>query len=391
MQLNFTTRETELLHLVAQSAADLQIEAFAVGGFVRDKILNRDCKDIDIVCVGSGIDLAKRVADNYRQRYPNDEYPHVALFKNFGTAQIRLHDIELEFVGARKESYRRESRKPIVEDGTLEDDQNRRDFTINALAIYLSKERFGEIIDSFNGLEDLKNGIIRTPLEPEITFDDDPLRMLRAVRFASQLNFRIEDKTYQAIEPLAGRLKIISQERITDELNKIILSAKPSVGFKLLFNTKLLHQFFPEMVKLHGVSLVDNYGHNDNFYHTLKVLDNLSENNGDLWLRWSAILHDIAKPATQRFEEGHGWTFHGHEVVGARWTPKIFTRLKLPLDEKMKFVQKMIALHLRPISLTKENITDSAIRRIIFDAGDDLESLLLLCDADITSKNEEKV
>ena len=357
MQLNFTTRETELLHLVAQSAADLQIEAFAVGGFVRDKILNRDCKDIDIVCVGSGIDLAKRVADNYRQRYPNDEYPHVALFKNFGTAQIRLHDIELEFVGARKESYRRESRKPIVEDGTLEDDQNRRDFTINALAIYLSKERFGEIIDSFNGLEDLKNGIIRT----------------------------------QAIEPLAGRLKIISQERITDELNKIILSAKPSIGFKLLFNTKLLHQFFPEMVKLHGVSLVDNYGHKDNFYHTLKVLDNLSENTGDLWLRWSAILHDIAKPATQRFEEGHGWTFHGHEVVGARWTPKIFTRLKLPLDEKMKFVQKMVALHLRPISLTKENITDSAIRRIIFDAGDDLESLLLLCDADITSKNEEKV
>lgn len=391
MQLNFTTRETELLHLVAQSAADLQIEAFAVGGFVRDKILNRDCKDIDIVCVGSGIDLAKRVADNYRQRYPNDEYPHVAYFKNFGTAQIRLHDIELEFVGARKESYRRESRKPIVEDGTLEDDQNRRDFTINALAIYLSKERFGEIIDSFNGLEDLKNGIIRTPLEPEITFDDDPLRMLRAVRFASQLNFRIEDKTYQAIEPLAGRLKIISQERITDELNKIILSAKPSIGFKLLFNTKLLHQFFPEMVKLHGVSLVDNYGHKDNFYHTLKVLDNLSENTGDLWLRWSAILHDIAKPATQRFEEGHGWTFHGHEVVGARWTPKIFTRLKLPLDEKMKFVQKMVALHLRPISLTKENITDSAIRRIIFDAGDDLESLLLLCDADITSKNEEKV
>lgn len=391
MQLNFTTRETELLHLVAQSAADLQIEAFAVGGFVRDKILNRDCKDIDIVCVGSGIDLAKRVADNYRQQYPNDEHPHVAYFKNFGTAQIRLHDIELEFVGARKESYRRESRKPIVEDGTLEDDQNRRDFTINALAIYLSKERFGEIIDSFNGLDDLKNGIIRTPLEPEITFDDDPLRMLRAVRFASQLNFRIEDKTYQAIEPLAGRLKIISQERITDELNKIILSAKPSIGFKLLFNTKLLHQFFPEMVKLYGVSLVDNYGHKDNFYHTLKVLDNLSENTGDLWLRWSAILHDIAKPATQRFEEGHGWTFHGHEVVGARWTPKIFTRLKLPLDEKMKFVQKMVALHLRPISLTKENITDSAIRRIIFDAGDDLESLLLLCDADITSKNEEKV
>lgn len=391
MFLNFTSRENELLQLVAESANELQIEAFAVGGFVRDKILNRDCKDIDIVCVGSGIDLAKKVADNYRLQKPNDEYPHVSYFKNFGTAQIRLHDIELEFVGARKESYRRESRKPIVENGTLEDDQNRRDFTINALAIYLSKERFGEIIDSFNGLEDLKNGIIRTPLEPEITFDDDPLRMLRAVRFASQLNFRIEDKTYQAIEPLAARLKIISQERITDELNKIILSKKPSVGFKLLFNTKLLHQFFPEMVRLHGVSMVDNFGHKDNFYHTLKVLDNLAENTNDLWLRWAAILHDIAKPATQRFEEGHGWTFHGHEVVGARWTPKIFTRMKLPLDEKMKFVQKMVALHLRPISLTKDNITDSAIRRIIFDAGDDLESLLLLCDADITSKNEEKV
>ncbi len=391
MQLNFTARETELLQLVAQSAAELQIEPFAVGGFVRDKILNRNCKDIDIVCVGSGIDLAKKVADNYRQLNPTDEKIYVSYFKNFGTAQIRLHDIELEFVGARKESYRRESRKPIVEDGTLEDDQNRRDFTINALAIHLSKNKFGELIDSFNGLEDLKNGIIRTPLNPEITFDDDPLRMLRAVRFASQLDFKIEEKTYQTIEPLADRLKIISQERITDELNKIILSKKPSVGFKLLFNTKLLHQFFPEMVKLQGVSMVENYGHKDNFYHTLKVLDNLSENTNDLWLRWSAVLHDIAKPATQRFEEGHGWTFHGHEVVGARWTSKIFTRLKLPLDEKMKFVQKMVALHLRPISLTKENITDSAIRRIIFDAGDDLESLLLLCDADITSKNEEKV
>ena len=391
MLLNFTTRETELLQLVAQSADDLQIEAFAVGGFVRDKILNRDCKDIDVVCVGSGIELAKKVADNYRLQHLETKHLHVAFFKNFGTAQIKLHDIELEFVGARKESYRRESRKPIVEDGTLEDDQNRRDFTINALAIHLSKNKFGEIIDSFNGLEDLKNGIIRTPLNPEITFDDDPLRMLRAVRFASQLNFKIEEKTYQAIEPLADRLKIISQERITDELNKIILSKKPSVGFKLLFNTKLLHQFFPEMIRLHGVSMVDNYGHKDNFYHTLKVLDNLSENTNDLWLRWSAILHDIAKPATQRFEVGHGWTFHGHEVVGARWTPKIFTRLKLPLDEKMKFVQKMVALHLRPISLTKENITDSAIRRIIFDAGDDLESLLLLCDADITSKNEDKV
>lgn len=385
MKLEFTKRENELLQLVAQSADELGIQAFAVGGFVRDKILQRNCKDIDIVCIGNGIDLAKKIAENITPK------PNVAYFKNFGTAQIKLHDIELEFVGARKESYRRDSRKPIVEDGTLKDDQNRRDFTINALAIYLSKQKFGEVIDPFNGLEDLKNGIIKTPLNPNITFDDDPLRMLRAVRFASQLNFRIDDVTYQSIEPLADRLKIISQERITDELNKIILSKQPSIGFKLLFNTKLLHQFFPEMVKLHGVSMVDNYGHKDNFYHTLKVLDNLSENTNDLWLRWSAILHDIAKPATQRFEEGHGWTFHGHEVVGARWIPKIFARLKLPLDEKMKFVQKMVALHLRPISLTKENITDSAIRRILFDAGDDLESLMLLCDADITSKNETKV
>lgn len=395
MKLEFTKRELDLLQIIAQSADELNIQAYAVGGFVRDKILQRNCKDIDIVCVGNGIDLAKKTAENYFLKHNNGLHPiskpHVAFFKNFGTAQIKLHDIELEFVGARKESYRRDSRKPIVEDGTLEDDQNRRDFTINALAVYLTKEKFGEVIDPFNGLEDLKNGIIKTPLEPNITFDDDPLRMLRAVRFAAQLNFKLEEKTLKTIEPLADRLKIISQERITDELNKIILSKQPSIGFNLLFDTKLLHQFFPEMVRLHGVSMVDNYGHKDNFYHTLKVLDNLAENSNDLWLRWAAILHDIAKPATQRFEEGHGWTFHGHEVVGARWTPKIFTRLKLPLDEKMKFVQKMVALHLRPISLTKENITDSAIRRILFDAGDDLESLLLLCEADITSKNESKV
>lgn len=391
MRLNFTAREDELLQLVALSADELQIEAFAVGGFVRDKILNRDCKDIDVVCVGSGIELAKRVAENYRLKYTDIDHLHVAYFKNFGTAQIRLQDIELEFVGARKESYRRESRKPIVEDGTLEDDQNRRDFTINALAIHLSNDKFGEVVDPFNGLLDLENGIIRTPLEPEITFDDDPLRMLRAVRFASQLNFRIEDKTYQAITPLADRLSIISQERITDELNKIILSKKPSIGFKLLFNTRLLHQFFPEMVKLQGVSIKDNLGHKDNFYHTLQVLDNLSENTNDLWLRWAAILHDIAKPATQRFEEGHGWTFHGHEVVGGRMVPKLFAKLKLPQNEKMKFVRKLVELHLRPISLTKENITDSAIRRLLFDAGEDFEALMTLCEADITSKNKQKV
>ena len=385
MQLQFTPRENELLQIVASIADELQVEAYVVGGFVRDKILQRNCKDIDIVCVGSGIELAKKVAESMSPK------PHVSYFKNFGTAQIKLNDIELEFVGARKESYRRESRKPIVEDGTLEDDQNRRDFTINALAAALSAKNYGQVIDPFSGLEDLKNGIIRTPLNPAITFDDDPLRMMRAIRFASQLNFKIEEKTYLAIEPLAERLKIISQERISDELNKIIMSKMPSIGFKLLFNTKLLHQFFPEMVKLHGVAQQDNYGHKDNFYHTLKVLDNIAQNTDDLWLRWSAIMHDIAKPATQRFEQGHGWTFHGHEVVGARWTQKIFSRLKLPLDEKMKFVQKMVALHLRPISLSKDNITDSAIRRILYDAGDDIESLLLLCDADITSKNEEKV
>lgn len=385
MQLQFTPRENELLQIVASIADELQVEAYVVGGFVRDKILQRNCKDIDIVCVGSGIELAKKVAESMSPK------PHVSYFKNFGTAQIKLNDIELEFVGARKESYRRESRKPIVEDGTLEDDQNRRDFTINALAAALSAKNYGQVIDPFSGLEDLKNGIIRTPLNPAITFDDDPLRMMRAIRFASQLNFKIEEKTYLAIEPLAERLKIISQERISDELNKIIMSKMPSIGFKLLFNTKLLHQFFPEMVKLHGVAQQDNYGHKDNFYHTLKVLDNIAQNTDDLWLRWSAIMHDIAKPATQRFEQGHGWTFHGHEVVGARWTQKIFSRLKLPLDEKMKFVQKMVALHLRPISLSKDNITDSAIRRILYDAGDDIESLLLLCDADITSKNEVKV
>lgn len=385
MELIFTKQENTLLQLVAHVAEAMNVEAYAVGGFVRDKLLNRSCKDIDIVCVGSGIELAKKVAERIHPQ------PKVAFFKNFGTAQIKLDDIELEFVGARKESYRRDSRKPIVEDGTLEDDQNRRDFTINALAIQLTTSDFGKIIDPFEGLKDLKNGIIRTPLNPEITFDDDPLRMLRAVRFATQLNFKIEESTYQAIQPLAPRLKIISQERITDELNKIILTKQPSIGFKLLFDTKLLHQFFPEMVKLQGVSVQDNYGHKDNFYHTLKVLDNLAEKSDNLWLRWAAILHDIAKPATQRFEDGHGWTFHGHEVVGAKWTPKLFARLKLPLDEKMKFVQKMVLLHLRPISLTKDNITDSAIRRILFDAGEDLESLLMLCEADITSKNETKV
>lgn len=389
MQLHFDDIEKEILVTIAKAAKVLNISAYGVGGFVRDKILNRPCKDLDIVCVGSGIDLAHKTAETFYNEHLIKI--RVAYFKNFGTAQLKWKDVEVEFVGARKESYQRDSRNPIVEDGTLEDDQKRRDFTINALAIKLDVDNFGEIIDPFNGLQDLQDKIIRTPLEPAQTFDDDPLRMLRAIRIAAQLQFKIAPNTLKAIRPLADRLKIISKERIQTEFNKIILSKQPSVGINLLFDTHLLHQFFPEMVKLQGVNIQENYGHKDNFYHTLKVLDNIAEHTDDLYLRWAAILHDIAKPRTQRFEEGHGWTFHGHEVVGARMVPKIFGNLKMPLDDRMKFVQKMVMLHLRPISLTKENITDSAIRRIIFEAGDDLESLMLLCDADITSKNETKV
>lgn len=385
MLFQFKGPEKKILEIVSQAAAELQVEVYAVGGYVRDKILGRPSKDIDIVCVGSGIELAKKAASLFHPQ------PKVSVFKSFGTAMFKAQGWDIEFVGARKESYRSDSRKPIVENGTLEDDQLRRDFTINALAIDLSPERFGQLVDPFNGVEDLKQGVIRTPLDPTITFNDDPLRMMRAIRFATQLSFTIEPRTLEAIEPLASRLSILSQERIVDELNKIILSPQPSVGFNLLFDTKLLHQFFPEMVALHGVKMVENYGHKDNFYHTIQVLDNVCRMSDDLWLRWAAILHDIAKPPTQKFEEGHGWTFHGHEVLGSKWVPKIFRRLKLPLNEKMKFVQKLVYLHLRPISLTKENITDSAIRRLIFEAGDDLEALLKLCEADITSKNQNKV
>lgn len=367
---------------VGQVADASNLQVFVVGGYVRDILLKRPSKDIDFVCVGSGIELAQQVASTLGAQ--------VHVYKNFGTAQIPLEDLDLEFVGARKESYRSESRKPIVEDGTLEDDQKRRDFTINAMAISLNKEKYGELIDPFDGVGDLKRKTIRTPLEPAITFSDDPLRMMRAIRFASQLNFDIEADTYQAIVDQKERLKIVSQERITDELNKIILSPVPSYGFKLLFQSGLLNLFFPEMVLLQGVEYVGGNAHKDNFYHTLQVLDNVAKVSDDLWLRWSAILHDIAKPQTKRFDKVHGFTFHGHEDKGARMVPGIFRRMKLPLNEKMDFVQKLVRMHLRPIPLSRE-VTDSAIRRLLFEAGDDIDSLMKLCRADITSKNNDKV
>lgn len=385
MYIKCSDKELVILKKISYSAKELGYPCFLIGGFVRDKILGRATKDMDIVCAGDGILLAEKVAQQF------DPVPMVNFFKNFGTAQIKTEELEIEFVGARKESYRFDSRKPEVAAGTLEDDQNRRDFTINALAISLNENDTGNLIDPFNGLADLESGIIRTPLEPEKTFSDDPLRMIRACRFASQLNFRIDEKTFQAISANAGRIKIVSGERVADELNKILLSKKPSIGFDLLYKSGLLQIIFPQMVALAGAEYIEGRGHKDNFYHTLQVVDNISTTTDDLWLRWAAVLHDIAKPATKKFEEGHGWTFHGHEVVGGRMVPKIFTQLKLPLNEKMKFVRKMVELHLRPISLTKENITDSAIRRLLFDAGEDFDALMLLCDADITSKNKQKV
>lgn len=394
MYIPLTNSEKIILEKIAAAANKLQIDAYVVGGFVRDKILGRNTKDIDVVCIGDGIALAHEAAMYF------DNKPHVNFFKNFGTAQIKINDtdssseevfIEIEFVGARKESYQFESRNPVVESGTLEDDQNRRDFTINAMAISLNQNNFGDLIDPFQGIADLENKIIKTPLQPEATFSDDPLRMMRAIRFAAQLNFEIEANTLAAIASMAKRIKIVSGERIAEELNKILMTKKPSVGFDLLYKTGLLQIIFPQMTALAGAEYIDGKGHKDNFYHTLQVVDNICQTTNDLWLRWAAVLHDIAKPATKKFEEGHGWTFHGHEVVGGRMVPKIFTQLKLPQNEKMRFVRKMVELHLRPISLTKEDITDSAIRRLIFDAGDDLESLFLLCQADITSKNKEKV
>jgi len=410
MDIKFTDEELFIFNKIGEAGEKLNMPVYVIGGFVRDKILNRVTKDADIVCPGDGIELAKETA---KQFHP---VPEVSIFKNFGTAQLKIYSkhfsnktiqllsrqneslksddggaFDVEFVGARTESYNYSSRKPEVEPGTLDEDRMRRDFTINTIAVSLNKNDFGKIIDPLNGIADIERKIIKTPLPPDQTFSDDPLRMMRAIRFATQLHFNISPETFEAIGNNGKRIKIVSAERITDELNKIILCEKPSIGFDMLYKTGLLQIIFPQMVALVGAEYIDGKGHKDNFYHTLQVLDNIAPNTNDLWLRWAAILHDIAKPITKKFEEGHGWTFHGHEVFGGRMVPKIFAQLKLPLNEKMKFVKKLVELHLRPISLTKENITDSAIRRLIFDAGDDIDALMTLCKADITSKNRQKV
>ncbi len=381
--------DNPIYRIVGATADKLGLPAYAVGGVVRDHFLHRPCTDIDIVCIGDGIQLAEATAHSIN---PNIQ---VTVFKHFGTASFNYRQgdslWQIEFVGARRESYRHDSRKPIVEVGTLQDDQNRRDFTINAMAVSLNHDSFGQLLDPFGGIHDLDQGIIRTPLDPDITFSDDPLRMMRAIRFATQLQFRILPETLDAIQRNASRIRIVSAERITTELNKIILSPSPSLGFKLLQKTGLMAIIFPEFSNLKGVETVGGRGHKDNFYHTLEVLDHVAANSNDLWLRWAAILHDIGKPATKRYDPKLGWTFHGHEVKGSRMVKKIFSRLRLPLDNKMKYVEKLVLLHLRPIILAEDQVTDSAVRRLLFDAGDDIDDLMTLCQADITSKNEEKV
>ncbi|MCC7303437.1 MAG: HD domain-containing protein [Bacteroidia bacterium] len=373
-----------VFHAIGKAADEAGVRAYIVGGWVRDLLLNKESKDIDIVCIGNGIELAEAFARK-------SGGITVSVFKNFGTAQVKINDLDIEFVGARKESYRRDSRNPVVENGTLEEDQNRRDFTVNAMSICLNAASFGEFLDPFNGRKDLAEKVLRTPLDPDITYSDDPLRMMRAVRFSCQLGFQIEEASLLAIGKNAGRIGIVSMERITEELNRIILSPAPGEGFRTLNESGLLPVIFPEFCKLKGVETVDDKSHKDNFYHTLEVLDNVSRVSTDLWLRWAAILHDIAKPQTKRYDKENGWTFHGHEDKGARMVPRIFARLKLPQNEKMKFVQKLVLLHLRPIALSKEEVTDSAVRRLLFEAGDAIDDLMLLCNADITSKNPNRV
>lgn len=377
--------QDRIFDIISRTADDMDAPAYVVGGYVRDIFLDRGGKDIDIVVVGSGIELTRKVAEKL------DQHAKVNIYKNYGTAMLRLEDREVEFVGARKESYNRESRKPVVENGTLRDDQLRRDFTVNALAIGLNKNNYGELLDPFNGMDDLHNKIIRPPCDPENTFSDDPLRMLRAVRFATQLDFTIGDNTFKALQTNASRLKIVSRERITDELNKMIMAETPSRGFKILQTTGLLKEFFPELANLKGVDKKNSRSHKDNFYHTIEVLDNVDHAGAHLWLRWAALLHDIGKPATKRYAPETGYTFHGHEVAGKKMVSKIFKNLRLPLNEKMKYVRKLVQLHLRPIALIEDEVTDSAVRRLLFDAGADIEDLMALCKADITSKNREKV